>query len=124
MSADDGLQAEAAALEGEVLRAVPGAGVGGGDQAPAAPSTGELLAALLRPTFDIMAPAWRVSDPECEMLGQAYGAVIDKYFPDMELGVELAAVLATAAVLGPRLRKPRHEEKQEPPTDAATSPPG
>lgn len=107
--ADADLSAQAAALEGEVLRAESRAE---GDQdAPAGPSTGELLAALLRPTFDIVAPDWRVTDSECEMLGQAYGAVIDKYFPDLEMGVELTAVLVTAAVLGPRLRKPRRQEK-------------
>ncbi len=114
---DATLHAEAAALEGEVLRD-DRAGQRSDDPPPAGPSTGDVLTSLLRPTFDIMAPAWRVSDTECALLGHAYGAVLDKYFPNIDWGVELAALLATAAVFGPRMRTPRHHPKPET-TDAA-----
>lgn len=110
------LAGKASALEGELLGngeglasgEAPGDGATAGDtgRSRTGPTNAELLTALLRPTFDIMAPNWQVSDMECAMLGAAYGAVLDKYFPDLEIGVELAAVLATAAVFGPRMRRP------------------
>lgn len=124
----DGLEGKAAALEGELLgkgEAPPGGGAApGGDagQAPAGPTNAELLTALLRPTFDIMAPSWNVSDMECAMLGEAYGAVIDKYWPDFAFGVELTALLATVAVFGPRMRRPAKAEPMEIATDAAPAP--
>jgi hypothetical protein len=123
MSGDD-LNGKAAALEGELLGA--GEGVAGaapaGAEPPAGPTTGELIAALLRPTFDIMAPAWAVSDGECAMLGESYGAVVDKYFPDFAFGVELTAIMVTLAVFGPRMRRPMKAEKKEPAADAEALP--
>lgn len=99
------MAAKAAALEGEVIRETPGAGE---EEAAPGPSTGQVIAMILRPMFDILAPAWNVTDMECGMLGETYGAVIDKYFPDLDLGPELAAVVTTAIVFGPRMKKPRH----------------
>jgi len=111
---DENLAGKAAALEGELLGegvGAPGAAPGEAiDQAQAGPTNAELLTALLVPTFAIMAPAWRVTDAECAMLGEAYGAVMDKYFPDFSLGVELTAVLATLAVFGPRVGRPMKQE--------------
>lgn len=115
MSDDDQLRDKAAALEGGVLREGEGPAPAG-EPAPG-PSTGDVLTALLRPTFDILAPAWAVSDVECAMLGHAYGDVLDKYFPEFDWGVELAAVLATAAVFGPRMRRPRHYAPPQPTDD-------
>lgn len=116
MSADENadLKAEAAALDGEFIKAGEGIS-GGGDSAastpPAGPSTGDILTALLIPTFAIMAPAWNVSEHECSLVGHTYGDVIDKYFPDIDFGVEFAAAIATAAVFGPRMRTPRHHPR-------------
>jgi hypothetical protein len=127
MNGDD-LNGKAAALEGELLGkhdAPHGGGPASGDeagQAPPGPTTGELIAALLRPTFDIMAPAWAVSDGECAMLGESYGAVVDKYFPDFAFGVELTAIMVTLAVFGPRMRRPMKAEKKEPAADAEAIP--
>jgi len=119
---DPALHARAAALEGEVLRSgeAPGAAgqAGHGEVPPAGPSTGELLAALLKPTFAVMAPAWGVTDDECALLGNAYGAVIDKYFPNFDFGVEFSALLVTLAVFGPRFKKPMRNT-QQPAADAA-----
>lgn len=122
------LAGKAAALEGELLGKGegPASGEGPGDgTAPAGdtghartgPTNAELLTALLRPTFDIMAPNWQVSDMECALLGEAYCAVIDKYFPGLEFGIEIAAVLATAAVFGPRMRRPTRVKTEPVSTD-------
>lgn len=110
---DDLLREKAAALDGEFIAAGAGESAGEETAAPSGPSTGKVISALLRPTFDLLAPAWQVSDTECDMLGEAYGTVIDKYFPDFDLGPELAAVFVTFAVFGPRMRKPRHTPKPE-----------
>lgn len=96
----DELEAEASTPE---LEAAPAAS---GDQASDV-STADALALLLRPAFDLLAPAWAVSDAECKALADAWGAVLDKYWPDLQVGVELNAALVTAVVLGPRLRRPR-----------------
>ncbi len=71
--------------------------------------TAELVAQVLGPGFALLAPAWRVSQDEIEALSEAYGAVIDKYFPAGlgAFGVEISAALATLAVIGPRLAMPR-----------------
>lgn len=115
---DPALHAKAAALDGEFIQSGEGAASGPESEAPpSGPSTGEVLSALLRPTFDLLAPAWKVSDAECKMLGEAYGTVIDKYFPNFDLGPELGAVFVTFAVFGPRMRMPRHNPK---PADAET----
>lgn len=113
---DAALHDKAAALDGEFIQAGEGASPGssgGAESAPAGPSTGKVLSALMRPTFDLLAPAWKVSDTECEMLGEAYGTVIDKYFPNFDLGPELGALFVTFAVFGPRMRTPRHQPKPE-----------
>lgn len=118
---DDQLRDKAASIEGEFIAAGGGDDAGAESAAPR-PSTGTVLTALLRPTFDMLAPAWNVSDDECRMLGEAYGVVIDKYFPNFDLGLELAAVFVTFAVFGPRMRKPRHTPKQSPDAEAETRP--
>lgn len=119
---DASLHAKAAALEGEFIQAGEGeqAGANGtAGPAPPGPSTGKVISALLRPTFDLLAPAWNVSDTECENLGDAYGTVLDKYFPDFDLGPEVAALFVTFAVFGPRMRTPRHNPKPDTRADAA-----
>lgn len=117
---DAALNAKAAALEGQFIGAGEGPASGGGaaDAPPSGPTTGELLTAMLIPTFRVMVPNWNVQDAECAMLGEAYGAVIDKYFPDFDFGVEFTAVVATLAIFGPRWRTPPRHPKPEA-TDAA-----
>lgn len=107
------LNAEFAALEAEA------GSVPGGD--PAAPAgtgpdlpTKDVVAMALAPMFAILAPGWGVTQEEVGTLAEAYAPVIDKYFPDMAMGPELTAVLATALVLGPRIGRPR---KIEPPAE-------
>jgi hypothetical protein len=112
----DDLAAKAAALEGEVIREGEAPAAGSEEAAPGQ-STGQVIAMILRPAFDVIAPAWNVTDAECAMLGDTYGAVVDKYFPDLDLGVELAALFTTALVFGPRMKKPRHNPPPAPAAD-------
>ena len=67
--------------------------------------------ALLRPLIALLctklAPAWNITEDEQTMLAGAYALVVDKYFPDMDFGVEVNALLLTAMIWAPRLGKPR-----------------
>lgn len=71
-------------------------------------NTGEMVASLLQITFNkILAPKrgkhWMLTTGEAGALGDAYGEVIDKYFPDISAGPEATAVLVTLVIVGPRL---------------------
>jgi len=79
-------------------------------------SIAELLTPAIKVTGDIFAPNWHLSDDECQQLGAAYGALIDKYLPDNDLSkysVEIAAVMVTGLVFGSRIGKPLREKKPE-----------
>lgn len=95
----------------------------GDDEAPVMP-TADVLYPIARLAFDKGAPLWAVSDDEVRTLCDAYGALLDKYFPDGFLdrfGVELSAIMVTIAVFGPRWGTPM---KQAPkPKPAASSQP-
>lgn len=100
----DALQAELPPVEG-------GSAVEGAAATPDVP-TGELLAGLLVPLTQVLAPAWGVTEAECKTLGDAWGCVVDKYFPSGlgAYGVEISAVLVTVAVFGPRWGRPRKQD--------------
>ncbi len=70
------------------------------------PPTSEILAQLLQPAAMILAPNWNLQAQEIGALADAWAPVIDKYFPDMNLGVEMSAALVTLAIIGPRLSIP------------------
>lgn len=84
---------------------------------PEAISTGELCAALLSIGFGLVASRrgdhWKLNEAEANETGQAVGAVLDKYFPDMGAhGPELTALLTVGAVLTPRLMADKQIESQ------------
>lgn len=114
-SSDSDLQDEAIAqLETEAAQAgeyIPAGGATDDPAAPQQPTTGEIIGALLHPLFSVAAPEWKVHESECNMLGNAWGAVIDKYFPGMSIGVELNAAIITLAILGPRIAASRAAKK-------------
>lgn len=69
--------------------------------------TAELLAPVVGLLCAVVVPAWEVSQPEQTALCETYAAVIDKYFPDgLNVGVEMAALTMTAAIVMPRMGKP------------------
>jgi hypothetical protein len=101
------LESEAAALDGAGASFAPAES--GKDSATAAPqvSSAEIMRPLLRATFDILAPNWKIDDQESAALAEAYAAVLDKYFPDgFPWGVEVNALLLTVAIIGPRFKTP------------------
>lgn len=66
-----------------------------------------LVEGLALPTFEILTPNWGVTAAECKLLGTAYAPVLHKYFPDgPTASPELTALLATIAIMGPRIGKP------------------
>lgn len=78
----------------------------------------ELVRPVLAMACAAFVPAWEITGPEQEQLAEVYSAVLDKYFPGgMAMGPELTAVLVTAAVVMPRLGKPRKLE-EKPAADA------
>jgi hypothetical protein len=106
----EALAAEAAALDagapsgssGEPLDGLPA------ESAPPIPSS-ELLRPLLDFAFGVYAPRWKVTALEIDKLAGAYGAVVDKYFPDGIAGkyaLEINALLITFAVFQPRFSIP------------------
>lgn len=114
----------------------PGAAPFAPELAPApGPPTGEVLGKMLFPAFMALAPNWSVSMDEARALGDAWGGVLDHYYPGglSQLGPWGAAILTTAAVIGPRVAmrvpprrpapKPEKEEKPAPTPDVAPQQP-
>lgn len=100
-----------AGLEAD-LKSMPSEG--GPNPVDPGPSTADILEQLLGPTFEIVCPNWQISSLETKQLAGAYGQVIDKYFPDVNLGCEMAAILLTVGILGTRIGTPRHKEPKKP----------
>lgn len=83
------------------------------------PTTAEVIAPLISFGCDIGCPNWQVQKAEKQALAEGYADLIDKYYPDgvSAFGVELNALLMTAAIFGPRVAqgiparvKPKAEE--------------
>jgi len=77
-------------------------------------SSAELLQPLLTIGFSLLAPNWQIQQEEIEQLSEAYGALVDKYFPDTGLdrfGPEISAVMVTAMIVMPRAKIPRIKKK-------------
>ena len=89
----------------------------GYEVAAAATITGaELILPVVSLACGVLAPNWDIQPEEQAALAESYGALIDKYFPDVSSsgGVELSALLITAAIITPRLSTPRKLEPKEP----------
>jgi hypothetical protein len=74
----------------------------------------QLVEMAISPLFNMLAPNWNVQDEEVSALGEAYGALLDKYFPDgvaTRYSVEFTALLCTATVFGSRIGVPRKKPK-------------
>lgn len=88
--------------------------------------TGKICGDLLDVTFNgLIAPKrgehWKLTREESLALGDAYGAVIDKYFPDISGGPEVVALMLTAAMIGPRIAVDMaSKSKPEKPSQAST----
>lgn len=81
--------------------------------------TADLIAPIVGLVCSVVCPAWEIGAEEQGALSQSYADVLDKYFPEGAgaFGVELSALLVTAAIITPRLKKPRkHKEETAKPT--------
>lgn len=83
---------------------------------PKGPPTSALLEGVLNPVFLIFAPNWEVKPQEIKLLAEAYGALVDKYFPDGlgDFGPEIAAVTMTGMIVVPRLNTPMKATPKKP----------
>ena len=108
------LQNEGAQIDG--TQAFPGGDDGDPGTAPQVEAelevkTADVLYELLIPTFDLLAPAWDVKREEQRALADAYGTVLDKYFPAgiTKWGAELNAIVISVMVFYPRRGMPTHK---------------
>ena len=63
-----------------------------------------IITILLGAGFGVIAPGWGVTKGEVDSLSEAYAPLMDKYCPDLsQFGLEIGAVLVTAAVFAPRV---------------------
>lgn len=81
-------------------------------------STGELCSSLLMIGFNLIASRrgqhWQLTTDEANETGNALGAVLDKYFPDLSnQGVEITAVMTVGMVLTPRLMADKQVQEAE-----------
>ncbi|WP_416306204.1 hypothetical protein [Neptunicella sp. SCSIO 80796] len=78
-------------------------------------ATADLLSPLLSSGFALLCPKWEVEQEESDALAQSWGAVVDTFFPsvnvDPRVAVVVGAVASTAMVIGPRMGKPRTEKE-------------
>lgn len=67
--------------------------------------TGEIILPIISVMSAVAAPNWEISDEENTVLADAFGDLLDKYFPDAPsyLGVEITALLAVGMVVAPRI---------------------
>lgn len=89
------------------------------------PSTSEVIYPLISFGCDLGCPNWMVQAGEKKALADGYADMIDKYWPGGigAFGVELNALLMTAAIFGPRVAKgiPAREPKEKEATEGETA---
>lgn len=81
-------------------------GSGGGKSGQGSAETGAMLGVLVSTVCTVVAARrgdhWILRPEEAESVGQAAGAVLDKYVPNVEAGPEFALVMVCLTVFGPR----------------------
>jgi len=106
-------QEELQSLEAEVLGDIKtdAAAVGEGPAVAVDEEMRGLIGGVLGMGFAVLAPNWQIRPEEVEQLTDVYSALLSKYCPDGlgNYGVEISALMLTAAVIGPRLGTPRLE---------------
>jgi hypothetical protein len=97
-------------------------GTEGDDQAEQM-SSAEVCTMAVSTTFALVAARrgdhWQLQDAEAQQMGEAYGALLDKYFPDSVAGPEVAAVLVTATVIFPRAMADKAAQAEAEASEAA-----
>jgi hypothetical protein len=108
------LMREAQELEGLQITQIGGASEE--EETEPTMETSALLMGAFSPLFDIFAPNWDVKAEEKQALCEAYGAVIDKYYPDGvggKFATELTALTITGMIIAPRIGTPRKKSEKE-----------
>ena len=97
-----------------------GAAPGADDAPPATPDipTRDVLLMLLGPLAQL-APNWQLTGDELGALADGWAPVVDKYFPDVSVGVELNAAIVTVAVMASRFGVPPRGELPAQPGEGA-----
>lgn len=75
--------------------------------------TDDLLVPILKSTFSVACPNWKVTDEQFNMLAQAYAPVIDKYDLFKYIGVEVNALIMTVIIFQPFAGTPRRLPKNQ-----------
>lgn len=77
----------------------------------------QVVTPMLATGFGILAPNWQVTESECEQLSQAWCAVADVWFPDLQIspkwGALGTAVMVTGMVFMPRMATPRKKPEEK-----------
>lgn len=106
MSLDAQQESDLSRLEGEYIPSENDIKTDGSTPQPEV-STGQLCTGCLSLIFGAVAMRkgdhWALTEEEASMLGDSTGAVLDKYFPDMSLGPEVALLGAAAMIVMPRI---------------------
>jgi len=109
----DGLKAEGAAKEGDYIAADDTGETTG--QKPKIDS-GEFMAMCFNLVFSAVATRrgdhWKLSEEELTGISGAAGDVMDKYFPDLDLGPEAMFLGASLVIFGPRMIKDKENEQK------------
>lgn len=119
---DPGIESDLKALEGEIVDD-PAPGQGGQGSGKHELSTADICSTVVALLFGIVAARrgehWNLGADEQKALGEALGAVVDKYLPNMDTGPEAALVITAAIIIAPRLAVDRQESDKEPEKPAA-----
>jgi len=124
---DVDLNADLVAEAGAALASAEPVDVGGAPAAPAlavdpvkeAAENRAFLSGMLGLTFnEALAPRlgdhWKLADQERSDLADAYATLLEKYFPNFRSGPELAAIVVTFVVFGPRIAETAKLKRQKP----------
>jgi hypothetical protein len=116
---DDNLKVELDSLESEAIQSEPINEENQTASEQLQPETKQLISPIVSMACDLLAPNWGIQQTEKDVLCESYAEVIDKYFPSglENFGVELNALLITAAIFGPRISLPRHALQPEKPIE-------
>jgi hypothetical protein len=110
-----GLDKIEAALLDDIKQDEAAAGVTLSDQPAVDEELRGLVGGVLTMGFAVLAPNWNIQPVEVEQLTESYTMLLCKYCPDGlgDYGVEISAVMITAAVFGQRVGVPRVAPPEE-----------
>lgn len=87
--------------------------------------TDTLLTPILKTTFGVACPNWKITDEQFALLAQAYAPVVDKYDLFKYISVEVNALIMTVIIFQPFAGTPKRlpKDQQQPQTTQAPQQP-